>query len=191
MSTSEDFPQDNVPPPPGGSQSPDGYPQPGSQSAAGEPYGTPGPPAAGGQPAPEAFAGFWIRFAGALIDGLLLGVLTGFIQAVINGGALLGFVIAGAYFTYFHSTPAGQTVGNRVVGVRIVDSGTGNHLDYVPALLRWLMSYVSGIAILIGYLWMLWDPYKQTWHDKVANSYVVKASHYPPPAEFGKPASSA
>jgi len=134
MSTPEDCPQGNVPPPPADGGPAGGYPQPGPPGAAGEPYG--------------------------------------------------------AYFTYFHSTPAGQTVGNRVMGIRIVDSGTGYHLDYVRALLRWLMSYVSGIALLIGYLWMLWDPYNQTWHDKVANSYVVKASHHPPPADFGKPASS-
>jgi uncharacterized RDD family membrane protein YckC len=36
------------------------------------------------------------------------------------------------------------------------------------------MSYVSQLALLLGYLWMLWDPNKQTWHDKVAQSVVVK-----------------
>lgn len=162
-------------PPPGLSQAPDGERR----------------PFAGQGPSLDAFAGFWIRLLGAVIDGLLLGVVTGFIDTIVTGGAAVGFVVAGAYFTYFHSTPAGQTVGNRVCGIRVVDADTGGHLDHVRALLRWLMSYVSGIALFIGYLWMLWDPAKQTWHDRVANSYVVKASHHPPQAEFGKPASSA
>lgn len=176
--TADDYPSQSVPNPPD---------QPASAPAAG-PAGGPAAGAAG--PVADAYAGFWIRFLGALIDGLLLGVVTGIIQAAVDGGALVGFVLAGAYFTYFHSTPAGQTLGNRVCGIRIVDAAGGGHLDYVRALLRWLMSYVSGMALLIGYLWMLWDPNKQTWHDKVATSYVVKSSHYPPPAEFGKPASS-
>jgi uncharacterized RDD family membrane protein YckC len=32
---------------------------------------------------------------------------------------------------------------------------------------------------IIGYLWMLYDPEKQTWHDKVAGTFVVPTSAYP------------
>ncbi|MDQ2826266.1 MAG: CbtB-domain containing protein, partial [Actinomycetota bacterium] len=39
-------------------------------------------------------------------------------------------------------------------------------LGWSTALLRHLYSYVSALALGIGYLWMLWDPEKQTWHDK-------------------------
>jgi uncharacterized RDD family membrane protein YckC len=35
------------------------------------------------------------------------------------------------------------------------------------------VSIVSAIVFLLGYLWMLWDPEKQTWHDKAAGSVVV------------------
>ena len=93
------------------------------------------------------------------------------------------------YFTYLHATPAGQTVGNRVVGVRIVDADGGGSIPYSRALIRYLMSIVSGIPLALGYLWMLWDqPLRQTWHDKVASSTVVRASWSPPPAPFGKSA---
>lgn len=186
MST-PDNPTPSVPSSPGDGGPFPRYPQPGAFPA---PYGD-RRPFAGQGPAPDAFAGFWIRLLAVVIDGLLLAVVTGVVDRVVTGGAAVGFLVGGAYFTYFHSTPAGQTAGNRLCDIRVVDGGTGDHLDHVRALLRWLMSYASGIALFIGYLWMLWDPTKQTWHDKVANSYVVKASHYPPPAEFGKPASSA
>jgi uncharacterized RDD family membrane protein YckC len=39
---------------------------------------------------------------------------------------------------------------------------------------RWIVAYISGATIFLGYLWMLWDPRKQTWHDKAAGSFVVK-----------------
>lgn len=150
-------------------------------------YQTPavGGPAPAG-PHPDALAGFWIRFAGALIDGILLSIVAGVIDAVIDFG-LVGIILGGAYFTYFHASAAGQTIGNRICSIRIVDEANGQSVDYGRAAIRWLMSYVSGLAILIGYLWMLWDPKKQTWHDKVARTLVVRTSYYPPPAPFGQP----
>lgn len=153
-------------------------------------YTTPAPgygqPAGG--PQPDALAGFWIRFAGALIDGILLGVVGQVLATILgNAGNLLGIAVGGAYFTYFHASAAGQTIGNKVCNIRIVDEANGQSIDYGRAAIRWLMSYVSALAILLGYLWMLWDPNKQTWHDKVARTLVVKTQYYPPAAEFGKP----
>jgi uncharacterized RDD family membrane protein YckC len=31
-------------------------------------------------------------------------------------------------------------------------------------------------VFLLGYLWMLWDSEKQTWHDKAANAVVVPST---------------
>jgi hypothetical protein len=44
---------------------------------------------------------------------------------------------------------------------------------------RWIVGYISFAVILIGYLWMLWDGEKQTWHDKAANDVVVPVADYP------------
>jgi len=40
---------------------------------------------------------------------------------------------------------------------------------------RWLVSIVSAIVFVLGYLWMLWDGEKQCWHDKAANDVVIPA----------------
>jgi uncharacterized RDD family membrane protein YckC len=32
---------------------------------------------------------------------------------------------------------------------------------------------VSFVVFFIGYLWMLWDSNKQTWHDKAAGSVPI------------------
>lgn len=128
----------------------------------------------GGQP-PAVLAGFWIRFAGALIDGIILGIVGSVLTNIIGdlSGNLLGIVLAGGYFTYFHGS-SGQTLGNRAVNIKVIDQRTGGTIDYGRALIRWIVSYVSGIVITLGYLWMLWDPAKQTWHDKAAGSVVVR-----------------
>ena len=51
--------------------------------------------------------------------------------------------------------------------------GTGQPVGYVRAFVRWLGSILSALALFLGYFWMLWDPEKQTWHDKMAGSVVV------------------
>ncbi|MDP8978136.1 MAG: RDD family protein [Actinomycetota bacterium] len=160
------------------------YPAPDASSA----------PTPGGAPPPGAIAGFWVRFLGALLDGLLLSAVVWLLTLPFGADAgsgrnTLQWIVGGVYFTYLHATPAGQTVGNRVVGVRIVDADGGGSIPYSRALIRYLMSIVSGIPLALGYLWMLWDqPLRQTWHDKVARTMVVRASWSPPPAPFGKSA---
>ena len=57
------------------------------------------------------------------------------------------------------------------------DQGRGGQpLSVGTAFVRSLMKLISGAVLLIGYLWMLWDPEKQTWHDKVAGTYVVNSN---------------
>jgi uncharacterized RDD family membrane protein YckC len=125
----------------------------------------------------SARAGFWRRFAAAFIDGILLGIVSGILRAIIgdNGGGGLGLLITIAYFTYFHGS-TGQTPGDAALSIRIVDKDTGETIGYGRAFIRWLVSIVSAIVFLLGYLWMLWDPEKQCWHDKAANDVVVPAN---------------
>jgi uncharacterized RDD family membrane protein YckC len=54
-----------------------------------------------------------------------------------------------------------------------VDSGTPIGLG--RGVGRYLFKFISAIVCLLGFLWVLWDPRKQAWHDKVARSVVVKA----------------
>ncbi|MEY4173609.1 MAG: hypothetical protein RI900_774, partial [Actinomycetota bacterium] len=35
--------------------------------------------------------------------------------------------------------------------------------------------FISTALFYLGYLWMLWDGEKQTWHDKVVGSIVIDA----------------
>ena len=119
-------------------------------------------------------AGFWRRFAGAFIDGLVLSIV-GYVLRLVLGaavGELLSLAVGAAYFTWFHGS-TGQTPGNAALGIRVVDIDRGETLDYGRALARWAVSIVSAVVILLGYFWMLWDPRKQTWHDKAANSLPV------------------
>ena len=125
-------------------------------------------------------SGFWRRFGATFVDGLILGVLSFvFIALLKAGGYAVGFLVAISYYSYFEGGPRGQTPGKRLLGIRVVDFGTGGPIGYGRAAIRYVTSIVSAIVIYIGYLWMLWDREKQCWHDKTANSVVVPEAAYP------------
>ncbi|HEX3668492.1 MAG TPA: RDD family protein, partial [Acidimicrobiia bacterium] len=61
----------------------------------------------------------------------------------------------------------------------VISSVPDGRIDYGQAFVRYLVSLGSQLVCFVGYLWMLWDPEKQTWQDKVARTYVVPTSDYP------------
>lgn len=127
-------------------------------------------------------AGFWRRFAGAFIDGVILFIPNLILQRVFGAaGAGLSILLAGAYFTLFIGSTRGQTPGQSALGIRAISFADGGSIGYGRALIRWIGSYVSALFIFLGYFWMLWDREKQCWHDKFAGSVVVPVAAYPPP----------
>lgn len=67
----------------------------------------------------------------------------------------------------------GQTAGMRILGIFIVRVD-GTPFTMKQAALRHLVGYpLSTISFFLGFLWMLWDPRQQGWHDKLARTIVV------------------
>ncbi len=124
----------------------------------------------------DARAGFWIRFGGSFIDGIVLGIVSTVLRVALKGGTgqALGAAVDLVYFTLLIGG-RGQTLGMMMCGIRVISRESGASIGYGRALVRCLVSIVSYVVILLGYLWMLWDGEKQTWHDKAAGSVVVPA----------------
>ena len=68
----------------------------------------------------------------------------------------------------------GGTLGQRVLGMRVVNAATGADLGLARALLRYVGFIIATIPIYIGLIWVGFDPRKQGWHDKIAGSFVVR-----------------
>jgi uncharacterized RDD family membrane protein YckC len=112
-------------------------------------------------------AGWWRRLVGYLVDILVTTAL---------GLALHGFglLVAAAYWIFFVGYPGNATLGMRALGMHVVPADGREQVTYMDALIRWLMMLVSGAVFGLGYLWAAWDPKRQTWHDKVAHTLVVR-----------------
>ena len=113
-------------------------------------------------------AGFWKRFLAALLDLLLLS-LSVFVLPVI--GLALFLPLAVVYFVVMW-TWRGTTIGGIVFGHKIVRTD-GRPINLSIAVVRSLLSLFSVVTIL-GFLWAAWDREKQTWHDKIAGTVVVR-----------------
>ena len=151
----------------------------------------------------QTYAGFWIRLVARLLDSLIVGIPLAIVlgilllaggglaagtnnsdqntqnaaAAVFSGIFIVFYLIAIAvsigYWVYFWGT-TGSTFGMRVLRLRVVDANTGGPIGIPRALVRWLMTIVNSWACYIGWIWVAFDPRKQGWHDKVANSVVVQ-----------------
>jgi uncharacterized RDD family membrane protein YckC len=77
----------------------------------------------------------------------------------------------------------GQTVGKRLLGVRVVQTD-GRRITTGRALLREVVGkefvfgllslMLLGIPLLLNYLWPLWDDEKRALHDRLAGTFVAR-----------------
>jgi uncharacterized RDD family membrane protein YckC len=133
------------------------------------------------------YAGIGRRFVASVIDGLIVGIISAVLslpttymanqQSVQPMGLMLqilSYVLGAVYYVYFIGK-SGQTLGKKAMGVKVVKLETGVHPDYVGAFLREVVGKIlSSIVFGLGYLWAVWDDKKQTWHDKIAGTIVVR-----------------
>lgn len=138
------------------------------------------------------FAGFWIRLAAAVFDGLILLPATFLVWGLValhdpqilfeNGGygprALLLqlFLIAinVGYETVFVGR-FGATPGKMICNLRVVRPD-GSRPDYHRALGRCFAKWLSGVIFLIGYLMVAFDEEKRGLHDQICETRVIHDS---------------
>lgn len=102
-------------------------------------------------------------------DGALQGGWLAAAIALLVVGVIVGVVV------YCKKVAGGQSWGHKAVGIRIVDARTRESISAGRVFGRQVCRIFSGFFCYLGYLWMLWDSQKQTWHDKIVNTIVIKA----------------
>jgi uncharacterized RDD family membrane protein YckC len=127
------------------------------------------------------YAGFWIRVAASLVDSLLLSVITTpFLLLLyraerVHGGStdlLLSTLLTALLVILFWSWKQG-TPGKLMFRLRIVDARSGGEPSLGQWCLRYLGYVVSSLPLMLGFLWVAWDPRHQGWHDRIAGTVVI------------------
>lgn len=69
-------------------------------------------------------------------------------------------------------THGGQTLGMRAWRLKLVDLD-GTPVGWRSSLVRVAGGYLSALFFGLGFLWMLVDPTRQTWHDRLSGTRLV------------------
>jgi uncharacterized RDD family membrane protein YckC len=149
-------------------------------------------------------ADWWQRLVAIVIDGIILGVPNVLVSLAVDGKArkhgltahfglkvaVVGIVftlIGLAYFAYFNGSEKGQTPGQMLLGIAVRDQASGGRIQPQGAairiivlepgiLLQWVpvVGILAGLYTLVAAFSPMWDKSRQGFHDKVANTLVIK-----------------
>jgi uncharacterized RDD family membrane protein YckC len=100
------------------------------------------------------------------------------VPGLILAPSVIGFSLAPMFghFLYFGFlwSRRERSIGMGVMNIRVVKSD-GYPLSFLMAGLRGSLGYfLSGLIFGLGYLWFFVDHKKETWHDKIFNTVVLK-----------------
>jgi uncharacterized RDD family membrane protein YckC len=95
-------------------------------------------------------------------------------NVLVAVGAVLTLIWSVAYFVLFWSAN-GQTPGNRLMEIRVLDGRTGRPPRQPRALLRVILLELSALLLFIPMLLVLVDSRRRALHDRVARTVVVYA----------------
>jgi uncharacterized RDD family membrane protein YckC len=113
-------------------------------------------------------AGFWIRMGALFIDIVLIGVAL----SAVRGADEITLPVLAAYGAMMWKLK-GATIGGILCRVRVVRVD-GREIDWSTAIVRALSCFLSLACAGLGFLWIVFDNGRQSWHDKIAGTAVVR-----------------
>lgn len=122
-------------------------------------------------------ATFMIRMAALVLDIILVAVIVSFLTSMLprplrfggGPGILPLLALYGAIMWKMKAT----TIGGIICGLKVVRLD-GREMDWPTAIVRALGCFLSLIVVGLGFIWIAIDDEKQSWHDKIAGTIVVR-----------------
>jgi uncharacterized RDD family membrane protein YckC len=142
------------------------------------------------QPSAAALGSRGLRVVATLLDALMIlfpACVIGALSQSYTVGVIVYLLAALLYAPVLLARPGkdnGQTIGKETLGLRVV-SLNESQITPKTAILREFVGrtllnvFTLGLFGFIDILWCLFDPRKQTLHDKIADTIVVKADALP------------
>lgn len=129
-------------------------------------------------------ASLFRRLAALVYDAFLVAALAfafTFTVVILRGGeveprtpwfglALLG--IAVAFYGWFW-TRCGQTLGMQAWRIRVT-AADGGPVRWPQAVLRFFAAWLAALPAGLGYLWVVLDPERRSWHDRLSATRMIR-----------------
>ena len=141
------------------------------------------------------YGGFWRRVLAYIIDGIVLAVVLGMIDAVLGIGTTIGqlpgmsasysytaddrgssFLSVALWLVYFagmESSPMQATLGKKALGMVVTDL-SGRRIGFLRGVGRYLAKFLSALILGIGFIMVAFTDRKRGLHDMLAGTLVWK-----------------
>ncbi len=145
------------------------------------------------------YAGFWIRAAAYIIDGIILGIANFILQFIFTSFSsmpdmsdtmtnnpemfkqfiapfiilLIIQVAVGIGYPTFFVGKYGATPGKMICGLIIIRPD-GSRVSYLRAFARYFAQMLSGLILGIGYLMVAFDDECRALHDRICDTRVIR-----------------
>ena len=133
------------------------------------------------------YAGFWVRYVAAAVDGLVLVIPVIALELLIGvlltqmgvsqigasiGESIINLIITWTYYSWM-THQYGATLGKMLVGITVKSEGF-EKLPLKQIIIRETVGkLLSGLLLMIGYIVAAFTQKKQALHDSLAHSVVV------------------
>ena len=133
------------------------------------------------------YAGFWLRFVAVFIDALILSLVTLPLMLMIYGtgyletndsfagfwDALIQSVLPIAFSIFFWQKYR-ATPGKLALKLEVIDEKTGGTTSFWQSVGRYFCYILSGVILMLGFIWAAFDKKKRALHDIICGTLVVK-----------------
>lgn len=137
------------------------------------------------------YVGFWPRVGASLLDTIILLAIIVPLMYLFYGDryfystdSFLGsadvlinyifpLIAILLFWTYKSATP-----GKMAIKAVIVDADTGKQPTMKQYIIRYVGYFVSMLPFFVGIMWVGLDSKKQGWHDKMANTVVIRQQNH-------------
>lgn len=125
----------------------------------------------------DIYASFWARIGAYVIDYIVFVVISFAAGAALGEGAglLAMFVAVFLYDVLMVSSSLQGTVGKLALGIKVTDLA-GERISFARSVGRFFAEWISALTLCIGYVMAAFTEQRQTLHDKIAGTLVVRKS---------------
>ena len=123
---------------------------------------------------PVRYAGFWIRLAASMIDGIILSALIGILMVALSSVQGLGYllIMVPLFYSAGFEATQGATPGKMALGMKL-RMVNGDPVTLRAGIVRYFGYWLSTLTLGIGFFMVGLTKKKRGLHDMIAGTVVV------------------